>query len=467
VSIPGHLPLRRRLVCQRGQDTVEWAGVLVIVALIIAAIVAFAPRLGTTLGHDMECVIKKIFGGGCTAPAPYVVSVTTKTVGYNGRVGFVNGGHGYTLTLTKYSNGTSAITAVNTGTLGVSAQVGAGVELGPIGGASAQASIGGGGYGDQTTTWTFPSWSAGQSGWGKISGGSSLGLAVHDGASATLGAVPLVGGTLSGVFDSVTGAHGAPGRGSLPGKPSSTAVGGGAQGSAKAGANVSFGGFSAGVNASLAAHAGLEHITSGPQKNDWQLTAGLDGSGDASLLGALFGAQASLAGKVNGAVTVTFSASGAPLTLAVAASGNGVWGIVPPGTTSVRVPVGSPSGSGKGSGNGSSGAPMLSVQSDNAGGSGVGTSFVGTLNLATDPQAQSDLEALLEGNPAKLPALISDMNSNGTETVQTYKLSSSNSTVGASVSVGVGGGANLTDGSSTATYYVPETRQDGGPWQRG
>jgi hypothetical protein len=463
---PGHSPLRR-LSCQQGQDTVEWAGVLVIVVLIIAAVVAIAPQLGSTIGHDMECVIAKVFGGGCTAPAPYVVSVTTKTAGYNGRVAIVNGGHSYTVTLTKYSNGTSKLTVVNTGTAGVSAQVGAGLELGPLGGASAYGSIGGGGYGDKTTTWSFPTWSAGQKAWGQISGGNSLGLAANDAANATLGRIPLIGGTLAGGFDSITGAQGAPGRGSLPGKPSSTAVGAGAQGSLGGGAGISFGGLSTGVNASLAAHAGLERITSGPQKGDYELVAGVNASGDTSLLNALLGGQAGLAGNGNANLVVTFSPHGTPETVQVAMSVDGVWGAAPPGSTRFRSPVASSGGSGSGSGGSGASAPVLSLRSDTQGGSGMGTSFVGTLAIANDPQAQSQLEAVLQGDVSQLPALIADMNSNGTETTQTYKISRSGSTEGASASFGVGGGATITDGNSTATYHVPETRNDGGPWQPG
>jgi hypothetical protein len=38
--------------------------------------------------------------------------------------------------------------------------------------------------------------------------------------------------------------------------------------------------------------------------------------------------------------------------------------------------------------------------------------------------------------------------------------------VGAQLSAGPGVGANLNDGSSSATYSPPETREDGGQWHK-
>jgi hypothetical protein len=56
------------------------------------------------------------------------------------------------------------------------------------------------------------------------------------------------------------------------------------------------------------------------------------------------------------------------------------------------------------------------------------------------------------------------MNSNGTETIQTYHITRSDSNVGAGLSAGVGVAGHLSDGSSNTTYKPPRTREDGGPW---
>jgi hypothetical protein len=460
------------LADQRGQDMVEYGGVLVVVAVVIALVATFWQSFGPTFVRDVQCLVEKVIGQGCSAPTPYPVSASVKNVGYSGRVAIVDGGHSYTITLTKLSNGTSTITAVNTGTVGVSAQVGAGVELGPLGGADADASVGGGGYGDQSETWTFPSWSKGQSAFTGISQGSALGLTVHDVVSSTAGSVPIFGSTITGLFDDITGASGAPNQGSLPSRYlTSTSTGGGLQGSADAKAGVNFGPLSGGVGASIDGHAGMEHINSGSDKGDWQLTAGLDGSADGGLTDALFG-QATGAGNVSGVVSVTFSPSGTPETLDISAYGDGVWGLSAPTNGTAEVP-GSGSGSESGSGSkegGSSGEggdePMLSVSSDGYSGSGVGSVFTGTLNLSNDPQAEQDVNSILTGNTAPIGDLVNQLNSNGTETLQNYQITRSNSNLGAQLSAGAGVGANLNDGSSSATYSPPETREDGGQWHK-
>ena len=143
---------RRLLADQRGQDTVEYIGVLAVVAALIGVVLLVIGPLGPMIEHGAECLVAKVFQlDTCRAGPAYPVSASTKTVGYDGRVAIVDGGHSYTITLTKLSNGTSKITAIDNGKIGVSAQVGADAELGPLGSAGADASIGGGIYGGTRT----------------------------------------------------------------------------------------------------------------------------------------------------------------------------------------------------------------------------------------------------------------------------------------------------------------------------
>jgi hypothetical protein len=394
----------------------------------------------------------------------------------------VDAGHSYVVTLTKMSDGTGQISVVNTGTLGVSARVGAEVELGPLGGAEAQAQAGGGVYLNGSTTWTYPSWAAAQKAYGKISSGSSAGLAVND----ALHSVPVAGGLLSGLFGDVTGDHGAPTSSSLSKRYlTASATGGGVQGSASAGAGANVGSLGADIKASISASGGLEHIDSGSQKGDWQGSAQLSAEGDGSLGDALFGPHASGIGSVNGAATVTFSPNGTPLTLEVTASGSGVW---EGSTTGGQIPEGSARGGtasesgnggesnassgeggkgasgGEGGGGGGGSEPLLSISHDAAGGEGAGSKFVGTLDLSNDPAAQTALDEVLTGNTAGIPVLIDEMNSHGTEYTQSYHLTQSNSTYGGEVNVGGGGGAEFNDGSSSACYEAPRVRKNGGQW---
>lgn len=467
-GVPWNRRIARRLLRdQRGQDTVEYIGVLAIVAALIGVVLVAVGPLGPTIEHGAECLIAKVFHlNTCTAGPAYPVRASGTNVGYDGRVAIVNGGHSYTITLTKLSNGTSTITVVDNGKVGVSAQWGADVELGPLGSAGADATVGGGVYGAQTNTWKFPSWSAGQNYYNKISQGSSLGLGAHDVVAGTVGSLP-GGGLATGLFDKITGASGAPDQGSLPHQYlNSSTTGGGLQGNGDAGAHVNFGPLQDAVGVSAEANAGLQRITYGSGKGDWQLVAGLDASGDGTLANWLFGAQADAAGNVSGDVTVTFSPSGTPQTLEVTASGDGVWGVGPSAYAGASVP--GKEGSKPGESGGAGGKePLLSLETNTSGGSGEGSQFTGELDLSNDPQATQDVKSILEGNTSALGDLINQMNSGGTETIQTYHITRSNSKVGAGLSVGAGVAANLSDGSSNATYNPPKTREDGGKWHTG
>jgi hypothetical protein len=448
---------------QSGQEAIELGGLLVLIAAIVAML--FSLGLASQLQTAVMCALDKIFQiGPCAAAPSYPVSTAAKTVGYNGRVIIVDGGHSYTVTLTHFSNGTAQISLVNTGTLGVSARVGAEVELGPLGGAEAQAQAGGGVYVNGSTTWTFPSWATADKSWKQISSGNSLGLAINDGLDSS---VPLAGHAIAGLFDDITGEKGAPTQHSLPGRYlTATAVGGGAQGTASAGAGANIGSLGADIKASVSAQAGLEHINSGADKGDWQGTVHLTVDGDGSLGDALFGPHASGIGSLDGDVTVTFGPDFTPTELEVTASGDGVWeasgegGQAPEGSAH----GGTSSESGGGEGEGGKSEPLLSVSHEGAGGEGVGSKFVGKLDLSDDPAAQAALEQALEGNTSQIPVLIADMNAHGTEYTQTYHLKKSSSTYGGQVNVGGGGGAELSDGSSSACYDPPRVRQNGGPW---
>ena len=451
---------------ESGQEAIEYGGLLILIAAIITML--FSLGMAGTMQRAVVCALDEIFQiGACAAAPSYPVSVATKTVGYDGRVIIVDGGHSYTVTLTHLSNGTAQISLVNTGTLGVSARVGAEVELGPLGGAEAQAQAGGGVYVNGSTTWTFPTWATADKYWKQVSSGNSVGLAVNDGLNSS---VPLAGHFLAGLFDDVTGDKGAPSQHSIDGRYlTATAVGGGAQGSASAGAGANLGSLGVDIKASVSAQAGLEHINSGELKGDWQGTVHLSLDGDGSLGDALFGPHTSGIGSLDGDVTVTFGPDFTPRELEVTASGDGVWeatgagGQAPEGSAHGGTSPESGDGTGEG-GEGGKSEPLLSVSHEGAGGEGAGSKFEGTLDLSDDPAAQAALEQVLEGNTSQIPVLIADMNAHGTEYTQSYHLKKSSSTYGGEVNVGGGGGAELSDGSSSACYDPPRVRQNGGPW---
>jgi Flp pilus assembly pilin Flp len=447
---------------ESGQEAIEYGGLLILIAAIVT--VLFSLGIAPMLQRSVMCALDQIFQIGPCASAPaYPVSVATKTVGYDGRVIIVDGGHSYTVTETHLSNGTAQISLVNTGTLGVSARVGAEVHLGPLGGAEAQAQAGGGVYAGGSTTWTFPSWATADKYWHQISSGNSLGLAVNDTLDSS---VPVAGHFLAGLFDDVTGEKGAPTQHSIDGRYlTATAAGGGVQGTASAGAGANVGSLGADIKASVSAQAGLERINSGEQKGDWQGTIRLSVDGDGSLGDALFGPHASGIGSLDGEVTVTFGPDFTPQELEVTASGDGVWEATGEGG---QMPEGSAHGGtapdSEGEGESGKSEPLLNVSHEGAGGEGVGSKFVGKLDLSDDPAAQAALEQVLAGNTSQIPVLIADMNAHGTEYTQSYHLKKSSSTYGGEVNVGGGGGAELSDGGSSACYDPPRVRHNGGPW---
>lgn len=71
----------RRLSSQSGQDTIEWAGALVVVALIVAALIAVG--IPTSVADAVECNVKKVLtgGGGSCAQRPGQQPSGTKGAG--------------------------------------------------------------------------------------------------------------------------------------------------------------------------------------------------------------------------------------------------------------------------------------------------------------------------------------------------------------------------------------------------
>ena len=283
-------------------------------------------------------------------------------------------------------------------------------------------------------------------------------------------------------------ASGRPDPGHAPNKYlSSTELAAGAQGSAQADAELNAGPLSAGVSAALNAKAGFGRIGYGSEKGDYELLGGVNAEADGHLGEDLFGSEAEGEGNLSTSVKVLFSPSGKPEELEVEATGDGVWHVAPPSVNNVQLPDrvtvpsddggdsgvkqsggqpsgGEHSGSEPSEGGGGEKEPMLEISNNSAEGSGYGSGFSGSLDLQQDPQAEQDLNGLLEGNPTKIDSLINDMNSSGDESVWTYRASRSSSTYGGHASFVAGGAASVSTGSATLEDNPPEMRRDGGKW---
>ena len=445
---------------------------LAIIALVVGAILLLA--LPTTISHAIRCSIDQIFRlGSCdnssSIATRYPVSVTTKTVGWNGRVAVFNGSDTYTVTLTTFNDGTTQLSSTDVGAGGVGLKAGFHVDAGTVGvdaTATASADL----YGANSTTWNLPSTKLGSQYFNQLTDTSGLALAGHDVASS-------VG--LGGLFDDVTGTSGPPTAGSLPHRYlNSSGVEGGLQGNAAADAEANLGIVHAGASLGLTLRKGLQRINSGPMKGDWVVRESLDASGTGGVAAALFGPHADLSGAASGEMSITFSPSMQPLTANVTATADGTWDAAPssssPSGSSKQFQPGegdsaSSEGASKAAGaeqSAASGeAPALTAESNS--GSGSGTTFEGQIDLQADPQAGADVGAVIAGDPAAIPAALDDFNQHGTETIQHFWLDQSSEKYGGGVDAGAGVDGGVSNSSSTMRYQPPEVRENGGPWQRG
>lgn len=457
---------------QRGQDLVEYVGALAIIALIVGAIAVLG--LPSTVSHAIKCSVYSILRlGPCDAAQQaaqrYPVSVTVKTVGWNGRVAIVDSSHTYTLKLTVYSDGTSQLSSTDDGSAGVSARAGFHADAGKIG-IDATATAGADLYGANTITWNLPSKQLGEKYFNQLGNTSGAALAGHDLAS-DLG--------LGGVYDWATGTSGPPDTGSLPKKYlGDTSVEGGLQGTASAEAEANLGLVHAGASVDATLRAGLQRIDSGPQKGDWVYRESLDASGSGGLAAALFGPHADAYGGASGELTVTFSPDLKPLTADVTGTIDGTWGAglsssSPTGSSDQFKPGegGSESSAGKAGAAGaeqSAGAgsdPVLSADSNE--GKGGGTTFQGTIDLTAYPADTADIGQALLGNSTGIQNTITDFNRDGVETIQHFGFEQSTSKYGAGIDAGVGVDAGTTDSTSNMDYQAPQVRDHGGPWHTG
>lgn len=446
---------------------------LAIIALVVAAILVLG--LPSTISHSIKCSVYQIFGlGSCDSSGGiaqrYPVSVTTKTVGWNGRVAFVNSSDAYTVKLTTYNDGTTQLSTTDLGSSGVGLKAGVHVDAGTVGvdaTATASADL----YGANTNTWNLPNTKLGKQYFNQLSNTNGFALAGHDLASS-LG--------LGGLFDDVTGTSGPPTAGSLPHQYlDSTAIEGGLQGNAAADAEANLGIVHAGASADITLRKGLQRINSGPMKGDWILRESLDAQGSGGLAAALFGPHADISGAASGEMSIIFSPSMHPLTADVTATADGTWDAAlssssPSGSTA-QLPSGEGGGSGGSaapggvSGNeqsaGAGEAPELHVDSNS--GQGTGTTFEGEIDLQADPQAAADVGRVIAGDPTAIPTALDDFNNHGTETIQHFQLDQSSEKYGGGVDAGVGVDAGATNSTATMHYHPPEVRQNGGPWHTG
>lgn len=144
---PLRRPLNPRSGNDAGQTTIEWLGIVAVVAAIITALILSAPGLGETIARNVECLISTVTGGGgCSGEdsaanpgEPARACVTSSTEGrvtINGRVLVIDAETGDAYIREEKSDGTVEVTFIEEGSLGASVRAG-GKAKGTVGDVSA------------------------------------------------------------------------------------------------------------------------------------------------------------------------------------------------------------------------------------------------------------------------------------------------------------------------------------------
>ncbi len=436
---------------ESGQAMVEFGGVLVVIAVIIA-VVAVSSVPGE-IAHGLECNVKKVLQlGGCTSGAqsnPYKVvcrvSTSTNSAQLDMKVAFVRVSDNDTLVKMTYSDGSSSYLLTHAGMAQAEAAIGGEFEVGSFGG-SAEASAAAGGQLAGAQEWDFKAPKEAAAFEKKVQGHGGWNTIAHD---LVDGALPPGLSNLAGWGLNALGMHDDSG---LP-NPTQRYVKGGFVGGVKAGVQGGVGGASAALDAELKAALGARVTLSGPDEGQTQVYLQLDGKATANLTGELFGPDSVKAtggaGGIGQAVaTVTVSPSGQPLNVTITA-----WG----GYTL--------NGGAKLSGANAQELEnaLKKASLKTSSGSGPGLQWTGTIDLKQHPGDVSDLLGTLNGGAA-LAQLIQDFNQDGTQEVQPFALKRSEGGGGAEGDFGVGLGAEGNSTNTTQTYTPGLVKPPGQAW---
>jgi hypothetical protein len=460
---------------QRGQATTEWAGVLLVVSLIVAAVVILP--LGQNISHSLICNVEKILGNpkACqaapsAAPNQLVCQTATQTntSSDNVEVLFLKVGHNQTLIKTTYSDGEVQYTLTDSKQAELQAQPIQGeLEVGSVG-FDLEVKLAAGGALDGAHSWTFPNQQAAQGFENQVNSSGGWGQVAHDVAglpSFIPGAGSVASWAGNGLLNLV-GIHGAPDPNSLATKNLTYSyLGASAIGDATAKADAGLGGelglqlqdelkLAAGARVITGAGPGVQGTGSGAvplKKGDVQLFINLNNNANGALQDMLLGPNAGASAQTAGTAVVTLSPSGQLQQVQLTASSDVT------GTAGDKPPEG-----------GLAGQLGLKVND----GAGVGLNYTGTLNLVNNPSAKQALVSLLAGSstpggatPA-LAQLTSQMYNNSTQRVQPYTVSRSQGGAGAEGEIlDVGGGAAATVSQQNQQFNAGWIKAPGQGWE--
>ena len=412
-------------------------GVLLLVAIVVSAIVLATPQLG--IRDRLEELICQIGGGDCSERAdtePCVIATSGREAELNIQVLLVDLGQGGSYLREDRSDGTTVFTIADRATLEAAARIGARGRIGNVGiEASAEATAGGALEG--AVQYTVPTEDAEELE-DALRRQGSFGQILRDGAESGL-AGPLV----DGVNDFIFGED----EPELP-EPSATfidvSVIAGATGELGAEAGPVFG---AELEAAIEGAGGGRRIMSGPNEGDIEVYIQLDASAAGSLSAATLGPG--ISGETSVVAILTLDGGTTPKELRLTGSAEYA-GSINLGDELKGAELGDL-------------ARILEDASVGASeGSGQSIELGVTLDL-TDSANRDAALGLLTGGGAGVPEFIRRVDEDGTVTLQTADVESSDFEAGANVGLGVNAGADGSESSrdsetTSAAIRLPDGR---------
>ncbi len=413
----GALP---RLAEERGTGSVEYAGVLLIVAGCLAAL--FAIGLPANAQRWAQKVICVLDGGSCGGPSEVdkncLVSSSTSTGSAAITVAIVKVGEDSTLIRQEYADGRIVFTLVKSGTVAAELIAGAKAKGGSIG-FDATASVSAGGKLEGAMTFTFTDPEKAKDFEDQVRSHGSFGQVVRD---TVEGPDPL--GINDWVLDHTIGDD--VDASDLP-EPDSTYISVEALVEGQAGVNANAIVANAGISALIRRSGGARVYTSGPKKGQVELNMKITAEAAAELGIATFGP--SVNGKAEFVATVTLDPAKGyqPTKLKIVGTAGYNGDDLDFSATPTSGQLGELS------------QKLESAAAGSTSGTGHQVEFQAELAL-DDPQAQAEALALLTGpqpGPAAAP-LVARIDRDGRLTFQTYDTTASKTEAGVKVGLGVG-----------------------------
>jgi len=419
---------------ERGQSSLEYVGMIVVAAALVAALLT--TDLGARLVEGMENAVCRVTGGDCaerqTAEElePCVYATSGREASLNLQIVAVDIEQGGSYLREDRSDDTTVFTITDSASLEGALRAGAKGKVGSVGfDATAEATAGGRLTGARQ--YTVPTEDAAaleealrrQGGFGQL---------LRDSAEATP-AGPLIDVVNDKIFSEDEPA--------LP-EPSSEFISAEAIAGASAEASAEAGPLGgAGLEGALEGAGGARLITSGENEGDIEVYFQLDASAAGSLSLATLGPGVS--GETSGVAVLTLQDGRTPTKLKVSASGeyNG------------SINLGD---SLEGADLGDVARVVEDASVGGSAGSGQSIEFGGELDL-TDPENRDAATALLTQGAAGVPGLVRRFDEDGTLTLQVADTSSDEFEAGANVGLGVnfgGGGSESTSDSATTSALI-------------